>query len=33
MNPAGLILVAVGVLIICQVTGGQALQRLRVLPS
>ena len=31
MNPAGTVIVGLGVLILCQVFGGQALQRLKVI--
>lgn len=33
MNPGGLVLVAIGGLALCQIFGGNALKRLRILPS
>lgn len=33
MNPAGLVITGLGVLALCQIFGGQALQRLKVIPS
>jgi hypothetical protein len=31
MNPGGLVLISIGVVALCQIFGGQALQRLKVI--